>query len=259
MPDRDDERTARTRQAAPGRPAAPRPTLPKRFYKAVEVVPHRDGGFQIHLDGKPVRTPRRHLLTLPTEALAIAVADEWTAQSGHIDPAAMPITKLANSAIDVVAAHAADLRAEIVRYAGGDLLLYRAAEPDGLVERQRRTWEPVVEWAERFLGGSLARSVGLVHTTQPEALLGRFYAYLAPLPPLRLAAAHMITTLTGSALLALALLERHVDGATAWRAAHVDEDWQAERWGTDAEAEARRARMWVDMAAACRVLDLVPG
>jgi chaperone required for assembly of F1-ATPase len=233
-----------------------RPELPKRFYKSAEAV--REGqGFAVMLDGRPVRTPAKNMLVVPAEGLALAISEEWNAQSEVIDPATMPLTRLVNSAIDGVAREPDAIRAEIVKYAGSDLLCYRAEEPDKLVARQSAAWDPVVDWAGDVLGARFVLARGIVFTAQPEDTLAAIGPRLAHLDIFRLAAANVVTTLTGSALLAFALLEGRVSAEEAWSAAHVDEDWNIELWGADEEATERRARRYEEMQAAARVITLL--
>lgn len=233
--------------------AAQRITLPKQFYTLATVGP-RDGGFAVLLDGRPVRTPAKKPLVVPTEALAAALAEEWSAQKVSIDPATMPLTRIVNSALDGVTGREAEVRAEIVKYAGGDLLLYRADGPAALVALQARHWDALVKWAEGFLGGRFVLAEGIMPVTQPQKTLDTVAAKLANIEALPLAGLHVIMTLTGSTLLALAHAEGRISAEVAWAAAHVDEDYQIEKWGTDSEAEARRAHRWREMQAASRLL-----
>lgn len=229
--------------------------LPRRFYQTVTLA--QEGyEFAILLDGRPVRTPARRPLSFAARPLAEAVAEEWRAQDKVIDPASMPLTRLINSALDGVSREAGPVRAEIQRYASSDLLCYRAGEPEALVRRQGAAWDPVLGWARDQLGIHLVLAQGIVHVSQPTPAIARLGALLAPLPPLRLAAVHAITTLTGSALLALAVLKGRVPAEAAWEAAHVDEDWNIEQWGADAEAMDRRRQRWEEMLAAARLLEL---
>lgn len=233
--------------------AAQRITLPKRFYTDATSAP-RDGGFAVLLDGRPVRTPAKKLLMVPSDALATALAEEWAAQKASIDPATMPLTRIVNSALDGVTGREAEVRAEIVKYAGGDLLLYRAGGPAALVARQTRHWDSIVAWAEGWIGGRFVMAEGIMPVSQPQATLDKLAAKLASADALPLAGLHVITTITGSALLALAHTASHISAEGAWAAAHVDEDYQVEMWGTDSEAEARRAHRWREMQAASRLL-----
>lgn len=230
--------------------------LPKRFYAAATAGAPTDGGFRILLDGRPVRTPAKAELLLPTKALAEAVAAEWAAQGTHVDPATMPMTRIVNSALDGVVPRRAEVEAEIVRYAGNDLVCYRAEAPAALAERQAAAWDGIIDWAASDLGVALRTGQGIAHVPQPPELAGAVGARLARLPVLSLAALHVITTLTGSALLALAHAAGRISAEDLWTAAHVDEDFQIEKWGWDAEAEARRERREGEMRAASRIICL---
>ena len=231
-----------------------RTPLPKRFYKAVSV--EQDGEvFGVRLDGKPVRTPGKALLALPNEAAAALVAGEFEAQAEVIDPVTMPTLRLVNTAIDGVAADPQAVLEDILRFAWSDLLCYRADGPQGLVDRQNRHWDPVLDWARNELGARFNLAEGVIHVEQPRGTIAVLGAHLARrADPLRLASLHVMTSLTGSALLALAVEAGGLDTDAAWLAAHVDEDWQIEQWGQDAEALSRRAQRRRDMMAAAGLL-----
>jgi chaperone required for assembly of F1-ATPase len=217
-----------------------RPQPVKRFYKGAEVT-EEGGRFALSLDGRRARTPGRNLIAAQNPALMLALAQEWERQRETIDPADMPLTRLLNSAIDGVAHTMAETRADILRYAGSDLLCYRAEEPDTLVARQAHAFDPVLRWAADELGARFTVTAGVTHVAQPPEALAAIGAALdAYDDPIALAALSVMTTLTGSALLALAVARRFLTAEAAWRAAHVDEDFQAERWGVDAEAKAQR-------------------
>ncbi|MDI4664610.1 ATPase [Xanthobacter autotrophicus] len=235
--------------------AAQRTPLPKRFYTDVSVG-ETDGGFTILLDGRPVRTPARGMLLAPTRPLAEAMAAEWAAQEKEINPFFMPLTRLVNVALDRVGPEAEAVRDEVVRYAGSDMLFYRADGPQTLVNRQAEQWDPVLDWLSRSHDARFFLSEGIRHVTQPDASLERVRA-LVPETPLKLAAVHSITTLTGSALLALAVAEGALAAGAAWAAAHVDEDFNREQWGEDEIATARRAARRTEMDAAVRLLALI--
>jgi chaperone required for assembly of F1-ATPase len=227
-----------------------RPAPVKRFYQAVEVT-EQDGRFVLSLDGRGARTPGRNPLAAVSRALMLEVAAEWERQHETIEPAEMPLTRLLNSAIDGVAHTMTETRADILRYAGSDLLCYRAEEPDTLVERQAHAFDPVLRWAAESMGEPFNVATGIVHVAQPHAALAAVGAALdAYDDPVALAALSVMTTLTGSALLALAVGRGFLSAEAAWRAAHVDEDFQAERWGADAEAMARRQARWREFEAA---------
>ena len=231
---------------------AMRPPLPRRFYRQAGVEA-AEGGFRVVLDGRPVRTPARRFLVAPSRALAEALAAEWDAQGETIDPATMPLTRLANSIIDGIATAPAPVAAEIEKYLGSDLLFYRADAPQGLVDRQAHRWDPVLAWAREVLGARFVLAQGIVHAAQPEGAIAAARAAM-PSDPWRLGALHAVTTLTGSALLALALLRGRLTADEAWDAAHVDEDWNMEQWGRDEVALARRAARRAEMDAAAKVL-----
>jgi chaperone required for assembly of F1-ATPase len=228
--------------------------LPRRFYETVSVVP-ADNGFAVHLDGKPVRTPGRALLALPSEKAAALVAGEVEAQKEFIDPVTMPVLRLVNTAIDGVAGDPQAVLEDVLRFAASDLLCYRAEGPEGLVARQNAHWDPVLDWAGGELGARFNLAEGVMHVAQPREALAVLGAHLARrVAPMRLASLHVMTTLTGSALLALAVEAGALESEAAWQAAHVDEDWQIEHWGQDAEAIARRAQRKRDFQAAVALL-----
>ncbi len=227
--------------------------LPKRFYKEAAYV-EAEGGYAIHLDGRPVKTPGKATLLLPSEALGAAVAAEWAAQEKEINPANMPLTRITNSALDAVSVRFDEVADDMSRFAGNDALCYRADEPESLVETQRRLWDPVVDWAGELLGGRFVLIEGIIHADQHGSLLEAFRRRLDGETPLRLAALHTITSLTGSALLALALKEDHLDSDSVWRAAHVEEDFNIERWGADAEAAQVRAYKRTEFDASVLIL-----
>ena len=231
---------------------AARPVLRKRFYSKAAAVSSGDG-FALQLDDKPVRTPAGRVLAMPTLALAQAVAAEWDAQREHIDPAVMPLTRLANAIIDGVRDRPAAVAAEVEKYLVSDLVCYRAGSPPGLAERQARYWDPLLDWGEQTLGARFAVGEGVVYVAQPEAVLAAARAAI-PTDPWRLGAVHTLTTITGSALIALALASGRLTAEEAWQAAHVDEDWNMEQWGRDELALERRAFRLAELRAAATVL-----
>ncbi len=234
-----------------------RPALRKRFYtNAIAGDAPGEGGYPVLLDGKPVRTPARRPLAAPTRALAQALADEWNAQVEVIDPGKMPLTRLANAVIDAVADRAGPVADEIAKYLGSDLLVYRADAPEGLVRKQTETWDPVLSWARDTLGARFIQVQGVMFSEQPAEAVAAARAAI-PTDIWRLGAVSTVTTLTGSALLALALAHRALDAEAAWAAAHVDEDWQMSQWGRDDIALARRAFRHTEMQAAATVLALI--
>jgi chaperone required for assembly of F1-ATPase len=250
----------RTRQAGVGDPGFREPqtrkALPKRFYKEVSVG-SESGRYRILLDGRPVRAPGGTLLAVPSARLAEAVADEWRAQGAVIDPATMPLTRILNSALEGVAGREAEVAADILKYAGSDLLCYRADGPGELARRQSRRWDPVIEWARAELGCRFALAEGVMPVTQSDVTLARFSQAIDGRDALALAALHVMTTLLGSALLAVAHARGVMTRDAAWDAAHVDEDYQIEQWGEDAEAAQRRRSRRCEFDAASLIVELL--
>lgn len=229
----------------------------KRFYKDVmvaEIPQDPVACYKVLLDGRGLRTPAKRELVLPVPKLAEAVAAEWRMQGASIDPGSMPLTRLVNSALDGVADRIDEVRADIVAYGGSDLLCYFADSPPELVERQSRRWGEVHAWIKDRFGVELKLAVGIMPVEQDAAVLAKLDAALGRRTPFELAALHVITASMGSLLLSLAVLHTRLSPAEAWAVAHIDEDFQIERWGSDEEAAARRAQRWVEMAAACEVL-----
>lgn len=229
-----------------------RASLRNRFYEVAAVAPAADG-FAVTLDGRVVHTPARRALVAPAAVIAEAIRAEWAAQTRVIDPLSMPLTRLANSIVDGVADRADDVAEDIVKYLGSDALFYRAEHPEVLMARQAERWDPVVFWAADQLGAHFILAEGIIHVRQPDQAIAAARAAL-PRDPWRLGALHAVTTLTGSALLALALLHGRLTADAVWTAAHVDEDWNGEQWGLDEEAALRRAGRRRDFDAAALVL-----
>ena len=226
--------------------------LPKRFYSEVSVS-EGEGGHAIHLDGKPVKTPAKKPLAVPTAALAELLRDEWAAQTDVIDPGTMPVTRLVNTAIDGVTADSQAVFEDILRFSSSDMLCYRAEGPENLVARQNEKWDPVINWAANELGARFILIEGVMPQEQPKEAIAAFAVTLRKYDtPIELTSLHMVTTLTGSAILALAFAEGRITAEEAWTLAHLDEDWTNEHWGTDAEAEHRRAKRLEEMQAAAR-------
>jgi chaperone required for assembly of F1-ATPase len=244
----DDTPQARVRRAAMRAPT-------RRSYRKVSVA-EGETGHAVLLDERPIRTPGRAPLRVPAKALAEAIAAEWRQQAEHIDPATMPLTRLANSIIDGVARARGEVVADIVAYAGSDLLCYRAGEPEGLVARQRQAWDPVLDWAAADCGIDLVRVAGVQPHAQPERSLNIFRQQIENESDFVLGVLADMTALMGSALLALAVLRGRLSAGEAWAAAHVDEDWQISRWGEDAAAAHRRRLRWRDMEAAALMVAL---
>jgi chaperone required for assembly of F1-ATPase len=234
-----------------------RPPVLKRFYKKA-TVGETDGGFALLLDGKAAKTPAKKRLVVPGLALAEAIAAEWEVQGSELDPAKMPLTRLANLAIDRVEEEAASIREEIVRYASSDHVLYRAGEPEGLVALQAAHWDPILEWARSALGARFILAEGVNFVVQAEAALAAVRIEAGKWPvPFALAALASLTSLAGSALIALALARGRLSAVEAWNAAHVDEDWNTRQWGEDDEAAIRRAQRFSEFEAAAKMLALL--
>jgi len=225
----------------------------KRFYKIVAVT----DALGVTLDNKPVRTPARAELRLPTRVLADAVAAEWDAQVGDIKPEAMRLTGLANAAIDRIAPAQADFALALARYAESDLLCYRADEPPELVARQEAVWDPWLNWATARYDVAFEVTSGILHTPQTPATLARIAEAYAAFDPLMLAALNIVVTVTGSAVLGLAFAEHQIDAEALWAAGQLDEIWQAEQWGEDNLAVAAREARQQSLAAAERLRDLL--
>jgi chaperone required for assembly of F1-ATPase len=222
----------------------------KRFWTDVSVV---DG--EVRLDGRPVRTPGRVPLALPA-ALAEAVAEEWRGVGETLDPRAMPLTGLANAAIDRIAPDPAAFAAGLAAYGETDLLCYRADDPAELVARQRAAWDPILAWARDRYDVHLETTAGIVHRPQPPATLARLAEAVASRDAFALAGLSPVVTTTGTLIGALALAEGAIDEDALWTAAHVDEDWQAEQWGHDPLAAEARAAKRRDYDAGVRFLVL---
>jgi len=225
----------------------------KRFWKDVTV----DADLGVRLDDRPVRTPGRAPLLLPTAALADAIAEEWRAVDGDIDPRAMPLTGMANAAIDRIAPDPAAFAAGLAAYGESDLLCYRADSPPDLVVRQAALWNPPLDWARDRYDVHFEIVAGVIHRPQPDATIERLGAAIAVRPAFQLAPLSPIVTITGSLVLALALAERAMDTDAVWAAANLDEDWQAEQWGEDELAIKARETRQRDFEAAARFLSLV--
>ena len=228
----------------------------KRLYKEAVAVAVA-GGYGIALDGKPLLTPAKRPLVLPALPLAEAIAAEWQAQGDTVDPLAMPQMRLASIAIDLVMPRREEVLAELGKYAGTDLVCYRAEHPPELVARQHSVWQPLVDWATLRFDAPLAVTAGIVPVAQPPATLHAFAAALAAYDPLRLTALHAATAACGSLVIALALIEGRLDAEAAFAAAQLDESFQIEQWGEDAEQTARRANLRKDIAAIAQLVDLL--
>jgi chaperone required for assembly of F1-ATPase len=228
----------------------------KRFWNEVEVVREGDG-WAIELDGRPVKTPARAELVVPTRALADAIADEWRSVEGEIDPRAMPLTGAANAAIDRVAPGRQAFAGGLARYAETDLACYRSEWPPELVSRQSQAWDSLLTWARRRYDVDFVTTSGLIHVPQPQAAIERLAHAVGELDPFRLAGLSPLVTIGGSLVAALAVLEKAVTAEAAWQAVSIDESWQLEQWGSDSEAQIALDARQRDFLAAARFLELL--
>ena len=227
----------------------------KRFYKAAGVT--GDGPFGVVLDARPLRTPARAALAVPTRGLADAIAGEWNAQGEQIVPRSMPLTGLANAAIDRVAPDVAGFADGLSVFAENELLAYRAEHPPALVSVQADGWDPWLAWARQRYDVDFILVHGIIHRPQPPAMLARIAAAYRAFDAFQLAALNPVVTISGSAILGLAVAEGAMDANTAWTVGHLDELWQAEQWGKDPLAEAGHAERQGDLGAAVAMLRLL--
>jgi chaperone required for assembly of F1-ATPase len=228
----------------------------KRFWKAAAPV-ERGGDWAIVLNGKPLRTPARVELKVPTKALVDAIAGEWNAVEDKVDPRSMPLTGLANAAIDRVAPDRRAFAEGLARYAEGDLACYRAEGPSALVSRQAEHWDALLAWARRRFDVEFCTTSRIVHVAQPQATVDRLAHAVATLDAFRLAGLSPLVTIGGSLVAALAVLEGGFTAAQAWEAVSLDERWSLEQWGADAEAEAALENRRRDFMAAASFLELL--
>jgi len=228
----------------------------KRFWKEVQLA-EEEGGWGIRLDGRPVRTPARATLTVPTEALANAITDEWSSVEGEVDPRAMPLTGIANAAIDRVAPQKDAFAAGLANYAEADLACYRTDGPRALVDRQEESWDALLAWARRRYDIDFACTSGLLHVAQPPATVERLTHAVEVLDAFRLAGMSPLVRVGGSLVAALAVLEKALTPEQAWDAVSLDDRWQLEQWGADAEAEKALQNRRRDFFAAARFLELL--
>jgi chaperone required for assembly of F1-ATPase len=228
----------------------------KRFWKEVAAEP-QDGGWAIRLDGRAVKTPARAELVIPTQRLADAIADEWRAVGQTLNPREMPMTGLANAAIDRVAPDRPTFASGLARYAEADLACYRSDWPPELVERQSTTWDALLGWARRRFDVDFVTTSGLMHVPQPPATIEQLSHAVAALDAFRLAGLSPLVAIGGSLIAALAVLEKAMAPEEAWDAVSVDERWQLEQWGADSEAEVALENKRRDFLAAARFLDLL--
>jgi len=230
-----------------------------RFYASAAALAV-DGGWTVALDGRAIRTPAKAAFVVPTRTLADAQAAEWAAQGETLDPRQMPLTGFAYAAIDRVAPDRAAFAADLARFAESELLCYRADDPAPLVARQAEVWDALLAWAAGRYDVAFSVTAGILHTLQPPATMARITAAFAALDAFRLAALHPVVTICGSALIGLAVSERHLDAAGAFAAGQLDELWQAEKWGVDPLAAASLAARRAAVDTAVEFLDLIePG
>jgi chaperone required for assembly of F1-ATPase len=242
-----DERWERLSQDRVDRP------LPKKFYKLATVT----DDFAVALDGRVVKTPLKAKLVLPTRALADAVVGEWNAQVDVINPALMPLTKLANTALDRAGPERSYVAGQVVEFSGSDLVCYRADAPQTLISLQAESWDMVLAWAKTALRAEFKTASSILHVQQDNSALAVIESHVATLDPFELTVAHNLTTLTGSALLALMLVDGAISAEDGWKVAHVDEDFQISQWGEDFEAVRRRHNRRADYDASLQFLKLL--
>lgn len=231
--------------------------MTKRFYKEAAVIDAEGGGYGVALDGRPIRTPGGVPLTAPTRALAETIAAEWDAQEDEVRPLTMPMMRLAATAIDRIGSERAVIVDQIAAYGGSDLLCYRAESPAPLVERQAALWQPLLDWAAEAHGARLTATQGITHIAQDPAALDALRAAVEALDDCHLAAVSQLTASCGSLVIALALAASHIGAGEATAASLLDEDWQIEKWGHDAEALERRGNVAREIADAARYLKLL--
>ena len=229
-----------------------------RFYKKAEAVADDSGsGWRVHLDGRAVKSPAKAEFLLPSEVLAREIAADWDAQGEKVQPATMPIMQLAATAIDRVAPNRAAVIAELTGYGRSDLLCYRATFPEDLIERQAKAWQPLLDWAKDGLGVTLAVTEGVMPIAQDDQALLKIQDHVASFDDYYLTALHSLTTVSGSVIIGLAVMNKHIDAQKAFECAMLDEEYSIEQWGDDAEAVARRDRHQAELLATGRYLGLL--
>ena len=229
----------------------------KRFYKQAAAAPLAEGGFAVQLDGRPLRTPAKAQLVVSCEALAAAIAEEWQDQGEEVDPQAMPLNALACTAIDIVAPQRAKIVEDLLGFGGHDLLCYWTDETGELLRRQQQHWQPLLDWAARDLGAPLQKTCGIASQAQPAESLQALQRAVETYDDLALTGLAAAVKAAGSLVLGLALARRRIDAAEAFALSQLDELYQAERWGEDAEAAKARAALRWELESAQRFLDLV--
>ncbi len=255
----DDQKPAGTATVRTGGPHisadALKRELPAKFFKEARAEQVADG-VRITLDGRPLKTPKKAALIVATEALGQAIAAEWNGLGDKIDPERLPLTKIANTVIDGLIGREQDLHEDLVRFIGNDLLFYRAGSPVELDQRQKAAWDPVLAWAEERFGATFRLTEGVMPIEQNLVSVAKVASALSGADAMKLAPVHVMTTMTGSALLVIAYLEGRLTVDEVWAATHVDETWQEEQWGEDREALARRVVRRAEFDAAVRFLEL---
>ncbi len=227
----------------------------KRFWDSARAAEH-EAGIAIALDDRPVRTPGKRILVVPTQALADAIAAEWNAQGDTVEPSGMPLTRHANSAVDGVTLRRAEVIEEVARYGATDLICYRATDPPELVERQSASWQPLVHWIDSEFGIRLEVVSGVLPVAQSQATVDAFHAAVSAFDDFPLTGLHAAAAACGSLVIALALARGRLDAEAAWSLSQLDETYQIERWGEEAEATDRRVRLLADIGAASRFMAL---
>jgi chaperone required for assembly of F1-ATPase len=227
----------------------------KRFWKTA-TAEACEGGFTVRLDGRAVKTPAKSAFVLPTLAMAQAAAAEWDSQVKEVRPETMPVTRMANSAIDKVAVQFDEVAGLLAAYGESDLLCYRATGPAELIARQEAVWNPLLDWAAAVLGAPLVATAGVVHVAQPPGSIAALRARLFALTPFQLAAMHDLIAISGSLILGFAVAEHHLTAAEAFSISRIDEQWQAEKWGEDEEAAALEALKRAALIEAARFWNL---
>ncbi|MEM7546073.1 MAG: ATP12 family protein [Pseudomonadota bacterium] len=230
----------------------------KRFYKIAAAEPAADG-WTVTLDGRPIRTPAKAAFIAPNEGTAAAAATEWMVQEDVVKPAEMPITRSVNTAIDRTGPEFDQVAEMVAAYGGSDLLCYRAVGPEALTARQAAAWEPLLAWAETTFGSRLVATTGVMHVEQPAGSLTRLTEAVRGFDPYALTALYDLVALSGSLIIGLGVAEGRLNAATGWQVSRIDETWQEEMWGVDADAAALAARKAGEFAAAARFIDLLRG
>ncbi|MGA7868292.1 MAG: ATP12 family protein [Stellaceae bacterium] len=228
----------------------------KRFYQKAEPA-KRAGGYAITLDGRPIKTPGKRDLLVPSGVLAAAIAEEWNAQEIEVRTATMPLTRLATTTLDRVATQRDAIIRQTANYAGTDLVCYRATHPPALAARQQAVWQPLIDWAVLRYDAPLVVTTGVIPKTQSATSLRAFAAAVSENDDFALTALHVATAACGSLIIALALFEGHLDAEGAFTTAQLDESFQIEAWGEDAEAAERRRALAADIQAAARFISLL--